>query len=228
MSQPILITGVERSGSTFIARILDLCGVFKGATTSMLENIEMKNLCDEYLLDVNTRYKTFIPDTNNLSIPVDWKSRVESILYGCECYKDGTWMFKYSGLTQMWPVWNYAYPDAKWIIVRRRTGDIVQSCMKTAYMTLFKDENNIQRVGALTQEEGWKWWVHEYEKRFVEMIEAGVNCKIIWPERMVVGNYQQVYETVEWLGLKWNDKIMKTMDPLLNKSRRKEYGTSYK
>jgi len=224
--QVIFITGAERSGSTLIARIFDICGVFKGVTTSMYENVEMKNLCDEYLLDVNVRHNTFMPDTQTLTIPVDWGKRIDSILYGCECYKDGTWMFKHSGLAQMWPVWNYAYPDAKWIIVRRRTGDIVQSCMKTAYMTLFKNEANVLQIGALTQEEGWKWWVHQYEKKFVEMMEAGLNCRIIWPERMVVGDYEQIYQTIEWLGLKWNPKIVKIIDPLLDKSRRKEYGTS--
>lgn len=227
MSQPILITGVERSGSTFIARILDLCGVFKGATTSMYENIELKHLCDTYLAE-ETKNGLFMPDTKKLRIPVDWKEKVQTVLEGCECYKGGNWMFKYSPLTQMWSVWNYAYPDAKWIIVRRRTGDIIQSCVKTSYMYLFKDAKNLEAINGTCEDDGWKWWVHEYEKRFVEMIEAGLNCKIIWPERMVVGNYQQVYETVEWLGLKWNDKIMKTIDPLLNKSRRKEYGTSNK
>ena len=51
------------------------------------------------------------------------------------------------------------------------------------------------------------------------MIEAGLNCRIIWPERMVTGDYQQIYETIEWLGLRWNNAIPSIIDPLLNKSR---------
>ena len=129
------------------------------------------------------------------------------------------WMVKHSGLTRLWPVWNYAYPDAKWLIVRRRTGDVIQSCIKTGYMRIFKDP--VIRSEFLFENEGqaWLWWVHEYEKRFVQMIEAGLNCRIIWPERMVTGDYQQIYETIEWLGLKWNNTIPSIIDPLLNKSR---------
>lgn len=217
--QVIFITGAERSGSTLIARVFDICGVFRGATTSMLENIEMRNLCDEYLLEVNNKFGTFIPDTQSLTIPVDWQQRVDNILYGCECYKGGTWMFKYSKIAQMWPVWNYAYPDAKWIIVRRKTGDVVHSCVKTGYMKLFKDFSIRNDLQFDTEEEGWLWWIHKYEERFRAMIEAGLNCRVVWPERMVTGDYHQIYETIEWLGLKWNNDIPLVIDPLLNKSR---------
>jgi hypothetical protein len=122
----------------------------------------------------------------------------------------------------MWPIWNYAYPNAKWLIVRRRTGDVIESCVKTAYMLTFKSQENLDAVGAKDEREGWKWWVHQYENKFREMIEAGVNCKIIWPERMVTGDYQQVYEMLDWLGMEWNSNIVATIDPMLIKSRRKE------
>jgi hypothetical protein len=68
---------------------------------------------------------------------------------------------------------------------------------------------------AYETEEGWLEWVHEYEKRFVEMIQAGVNCKIIWPERMINGNLQQLYEVIEWLGLTWKKEALNHINPLL-------------
>lgn len=220
MNQPIFITGVERSGSTLIAKVLDICGAFKGATSNMLENIELRELCEKYVAyNVNGE---LMLNTKQLNIPIIWKDKVDKVLHGCECYKDGVWMFKSSIIAQMWPVWHYAYPNAKWIIVRRRTGDIVQSCIKTAYMDLFKDEFNRIKVNVTSEEDGWRWWVHQYENKFREMIEAGVNCKIVWPERMVIGDYQQIYEMIDWVGLEWNSKIVETIDPLLNKSRRKE------
>jgi hypothetical protein len=131
------------------------------------------------------------------------------------------WMFKSSTNCQIWPVWNYAFPNAKWIIVRRRTDDIVSSCMKTAYMSAFKDKSNQKLVGVSTEEEGWLWWVHQHEKLFVEMIESGLNCKIIWPEHMANGDYSQISEMLEWLGLKWDDSIIKIIDPLLWNSKQK-------
>jgi hypothetical protein len=122
----------------------------------------------------------------------------------------------------MWPAWHYAFPNAKWVLVRRRTGDIIQSCEKTAYMRAFKNAANREAVGTQTEDEGWRWWVHENEKRFVEMMNEGVNVKVIWPERMVHGDYQQLYDTLDWLGLKWTSDILNFIDPLLWSSRKKE------
>jgi len=220
MNQPVFITGVERSGSSLITKILDICGVFKGNTSTMYENIEVRTKLASYIAQ-NINNGEFIPNIQQLNIPVDWRKKIDDIL-GQEGYKNGLWFLKGAQLAQTWPVWNYAYPNARWLIVRRRTGDIIQSCIKTGYMRIFKDEANLQAIGVGSEEEGWKWWVHQYEKAFVGMIEAGLDCKIIWPERMVRGDYQQVYETLEWLGLKWSSKIVEIIDPMLIKSRRKE------
>ena len=206
---PILITGVERSGSTLIAKILYLCGVNSGQCNGMFEN----ELITEYNREFLQVYPLSFPESKELSIPADWSSRIDKV--GLK----NPWMVKSATLARMWSVWDYAYPDAKWLIVRRRTGDVIQSCLKTGYMKTFKDLKNLSSLGFTYEEEGWLWWVHQYEAKFVEMIQAGLNCRIIWPERMVTGNYQQIFETIDWLGLKWNNKIPEIIDPLLNKSR---------
>ena len=219
MNQPIFVTGVERSGSSLIAKIFELCGVHIGATSKMYENLRINALMSKFLLPLQNG--NLYPDIHDLSIPMNWSKKVQEILQA-EGYVDGPWLVKSSKISQMWPVWNYAYPNARWIIVRRRTGDVIESCVKTGYMQLFKDETKQKAVGAKNEAEGWKWWIHQYERRFVTMIEAGVNARVVWPERMVYGDYQQIYETLDWLGLEWNDKIVETIDPLLKKNRRKE------
>jgi hypothetical protein len=218
MNKPIFVTGVERSGSTIIAKIFELCGAHTGNISTMSENIGLKLLMNNFLVD--SKSSNLYPDTKLQYIPPDFRDKVYDILEA-EGYKDGSWMCKSSLMPQMWPTWFYAYPNARWVIVRRRTGDIIESCMKTGYMTMFKNPSNLKLIKAKTEAEGWLWWVHQYEKSFVEMIEAGVNCKIVWPERMVTGDYQQIYETLDWLGLEWNPKIVQIIDPMLNKSRRK-------
>jgi hypothetical protein len=218
---PIFITGADRSGSTLIARILQIgnINVFVGETNNMLENIPIRKMMDEFLMgDPN---KQFMPDATQMYIPTDWSQRVKQSMQR-QGLNNQSWMLKGALLTQLWPVWNYAFPNARWIIVRRRTGDIIQSCVKTGYMTLFKNTPNQLAVGAKTEEEGWLWWVHQYEIRFREMIESGVNCKVVWPERMVHGDYQQIYETLEWLNLPWSTDIVNVIDPLLWNTRIKE------
>lgn len=163
-----------------------------------------------------------IPDTNNLLIPRQWKAQVEGIMNEQGYSGDRPWLYKDARIALTWPIWHYAFPNAKWVLVRRRTGDIIESCVKTAYMKAFKDTSVQKAVNAETEEDGWRWWVHQNEKRFIEMIEAGVNVKVLWPERMVHGDYQQLYETLDWLGLKWSPTILNFIDPLLWTSRKKE------
>jgi hypothetical protein len=212
-NSPIFITGCERSGSTIIARIVSHCGTFTGRTTEMLENIEIKKLTDTYydLIGADKKGQNPLPDTKKLIIPTNWKQKIEDVLTD-EKYDNSTWMIKGSRLCQTWPVWHYAFPNAKWVIVRRRTGDIIDSCLKTGYMTAYKDK------------EGWLGWVHEHEKLFVEMIEAGVNCKIVWPERMATGDYGQIFEMLDWVGLPWNNDIVQIVEPLLWNSRQRKKG----
>jgi len=214
---PILITGAERSGSTFIARVLDMCGVWKGSCNNMLENTIIHSLHYEILKKIDELF----PDTKLISIPVNWKETILDEIVA-DNWNGKHWMVKGSFLAQYWPVWDYAFPDAKWLIVRRRTGDVIDSCLKTGYMKPFKNNSNLELLGFEEEKDGWLWWVHRYEQKFIEMMQAGLNCRVIWPERMVSGNFEQIYETVEWLGLKWNNKIPEVITPLLEKSRRTE------
>ncbi len=226
---PILIVGCPRSGTSMIGGALNLCGVFRGELVGrgMFENNKiLEEIVEPYFLsmgaDRNGQYP--LPVINDISIPVHWKSTVEQIMTD-EGYQRGPWMYKDSRSSLIWPVWNHAFPNAKWIIVRRRTGDIVQSCLKTGYMDAYALETVRKEIGVDTERDGWLWWVHQYEKRFVEMIQAGLNCKVVWPERMVNGDYQQMHETLEWIGLTWNKKVINWIDPLLWNSPQKERKT---
>jgi hypothetical protein len=209
---PILVTGVERSGSSIIARIISLCGATIGDVTDMYENIRVKYMLDEFYttLGVDVKGQFPLPSLKRQGVPDNWKQKIDGVFCLEQYNKKQPWMFKSSRIGQTWQMWHVAFPDAKWIIVRRRPNDIIESCLKTGYMTAFKDKA------------GWLKWVHMHEKIFVSMIEAGVNCKQIWPERMVNGDYQQIIEMIEWVGLVWEPKIIEVIDPLLWNSKQRE------
>jgi hypothetical protein len=217
--EPIFVTGAERSGSTLIARILKESGCWSGECNTMFENSRIHSLHHQLQRD-----ETIFPCT---AMPVNWRDEVLGILKDEE-WHDEPWFVKGSVLTQHWPIWNFAFPDAKWLIIRRRTADVIESCMKTGYMKTFRNGKNLKQLGLEDERAGWLWWIHQYEKRFVEMIQAGLNCRIVWPDRMVpepVYNppvqFQQIQETIKWLGLDWNENIPEIISPLLEKSRRK-------
>ena len=229
---PILITGCARSGSSMIAGAIELCGAFGGITRGpnrynskgMFENVRIVNdISKSYLRDLGMdplgQYP--LPDVNNLPIPTNWRVRIEQIMKE-EGYKDGTpWYYKGCKMAAVWPIWHYAFPNARWIIVRRHRQDIVASCMKTGFMRAFGLRQNQRAVGASSEREGWVWWVEQHLQRFREMQDAGLNCRVIWPEKMIQGDYQPLYETIEWLSLNWNSEVLSFIDPKLWKARRK-------
>lgn len=214
-SQNILVTGAERSGSTLVMRVLELCGAELGQTNKMKENIALRSLNSSYI-KVNSLYPK-MPDLSSISIPLKWEQLVKEILQEEGISESSIFAYKDSGLAQVWPLWHCSFPNYKWIIVRRRTGDIINSCLETAYMDRFRKRMNQIYVGAKSEKESWLWWIHQYEKRFIAMHEANLNCRIVWPERMRDGNFEQMKETVEWCGLEWNEEVIGVMEKLLKR-----------
>ncbi len=231
LPDPILITGCARSGTSMVAGIIHLCGAFggkmSGATRNnekgMFENSKIREqVVKPYLrsLKVDPMGQYPLPDVHGgLAIPSDWREKTEEVMLE-DGYKAGPWMYKGAKMALAWPVWHYAFPDAKWIIVRRKTTDIISSCMKTSFMAAFTTSRNWEAVGVDNEADGWKWWVHQHEDRFREMIEAGLNVKIIWPEKMVLGDYKEIYQAVKWLDLEWNSEALSFVDPKLWKARK--------
>lgn len=207
-NNPILVTGANRSGSAIIARIFELAGAYAGKTNKMYETAEIDDLAKLYIRDnsIDAPFPRFD------KVAMGWKEYIDLNL---NLPENDKWMLKGSLLTQTWKNWHLAYPDAKWIIVRRRTADIVNSCMRTGYMTLFKSEENRNMIGARDEREAWTWWINQYELEWGAMFTQGLNCKVIWPERMVTGDYRQIYEMLEWVGLRWTPAIPSTIHPLL-------------
>lgn len=212
-NKPILITGADRSGSTLVTRVLELCGAFSGVTTKMRENKAIRKLTASYI-NLHSAEHEFL-SFENISLPRNWETKVMDIFIEEGLKSNQNFFYKDSAIAQTWPVWNNAFPNAKWIIVRRRTGDIIHSCMETSYMLRFKNKKNQRAIGVASEKEGWLWWVHQYEDQFVQMLQANLNCKVVWPERMRDGNYKQMKELVAWAELTWNEEVQKTIDPLL-------------
>lgn len=232
MKSPILITGCARSGTSMVAGIINLCGAFGGNMSGpnhnnkkgMFENAKIRQtIVKPYLHSIGAdplgQYP--LPDTSNMLVPVNWKHKVEDIMRTEGVNDDTVWMYKGAKMCLHWPVWHHAFPDAKWIIVRRKTPDIIRSCIRTGFMNAFSNPNNQQSVGVDNEYDGWLWWVHQHEQRFVEMISEGLNVKQVWPERMVNRDYGQTEEMLKWLGLEWTDEIFSFIEPKLWKARQK-------
>jgi hypothetical protein len=233
MNNPILITGAARSGTSMVAGIIDMCGAFSGITSGpnrynqkgMFENAAVRNkVVKPYLESIGMCRKGQYPIPNPHKCPdiPDLQDRVERIMVE-QGYAGGPWMYKGAKMTLIWPTWNKAFPDAKWVIVRRRSEDIVSSCLRTGFMNAFRNSAVQRSVGVTDEASGWEWWVRQHEERFREMIAAGLQVKMVWPETMVYDqDYTKMKEIIKWLGLEWNKReVEKFIEPKLYHTKKK-------
>ncbi len=217
LDKPILIAGIPRSGTSMTAGSIELCGAWGGNLIGpipsnkkgMFENREILNsmvkpclktlgydpMCQKPLPDVNVFKRG---DASR------WRDGILQILKSQGYNQKTPWFYKCPKMCLMWPLWHRAFPDARWIIVRRLDKDIVNSCMKTRFMRAFKDEL------------GWQGWVEEHLKRFQEMYAEGLNIREIWPQEMVSGNFKGIEFVVKELGLEWKEKeVIEFISPAL-------------
>jgi hypothetical protein len=230
MESPILITGAARSGTSMVAGVINQCGAFGGKMSGpnrnnakgMFENSYIRNsIVKPYLrkLNVDAKGQYPLPDINNLKPYPELRQHVIDTMLS-QGYQSGPWMYKGAKMCLHWPIWNTAFPNAKWIIVRRRSEGIVNSCMRTGFMNAFDKQIVRKAVQVNTAEEGWKWWVKHHEKKFVEMFQAGLNGKSIWPHRMIDGDFSELRHIIEWLGLDYDEKKVKEfIEPKLYNSK---------
>lgn len=223
--KPVLVTGVPRSGASIVAQLLVECGAFAGnQLNKMFENEDIKILEQNYYLSQGGDASAQFPiiSTSDLYIPTNWRDKVLKILSDQGLSnKHKVWMYKSSLVSLIWPVWEFAFPEAKWVIVRRKPTEIIQSCKMTGYMTAFKNKENLGAIKATSQEQGWKWMIDRYEEKFVELISHGADVKVVWPHRIAQGDYSQMIELVNWLGLEWSSEILPMIDFKFLKVRRK-------
>jgi len=212
VNDPILVTGISRSGASMIAGIINLCGAFGGGmvgqtrydrkgvyeNTNIRNNI-VKRFLREIAADSLGQYP--LPDIFRcLHIAPTrkdyWKKSVVTAMQN-DGYTEGQpWFYKDAKTCLIWPIWKEAFPEAKWVIVSRKDKDVIASCLRTGFMKAYSDAR------------GWQSWIDEHRKRFTEMESAGIEGYEVWPEDLIEGDLTVAKQLIEWCGLEWQrDKV---------------------
>jgi len=231
MKEPILITGAARSGTSMVAGCVNLCGAFggdmcgpnKNNERGMFENHAIRNhIVKPYLRRIGADALGQYPLPTETPTPTNWRELILDTMRKQGLREDMDWMYKGAKMTMHWRVWHAAFPNAKWIIVRRRTPDIIRSCERTGFMRAFKHTKVQQAVGIDNEADGWRWWVAQHEKQWQAMLEAELDVRQVWPERMVEGDYRQMQSLMDWLGLQWTTNVYQFIEPKLWKARQQK------
>jgi len=219
MIDPILIVGCARSGTSMTAGILNICGAFGGEMygpntfnqKGMFENILIRqDIVRPYLKKIGADPMAQRPLPNNRQVfevsppeAEEFRRRIQQTIQ-YQGYKDGPWFYKCPKSCLIWYIWHLAFPNAKWIIVRRDHDGIISSCLKTRFMRAYQDAA------------GWQTWIDQHERRFKEMKTAGLDVQEFWPSTLIAGDFEPAKKLVEGFGLTWNDKICRAfIDPHL-------------
>ena len=221
IESPILITGCARSGTSLIAGIFNLCGAWGGKFVSpgvnnqkgFFENAAIRNkICKPFLEKINADPKgqNPLPDKIQLEnyikdalFPIIWEDKVLEILKE-QGYKDETWFYKGAKICLIWQIWAEAFPNAKWIIVRREKEDIIDSCLRAKFMSAFQNR------------QGWAHWVDFHLERFKEIQKYCKNVYEIYPQKIINGDFTDIKKIIVDFNLKWNEeKIAEFVTPIL-------------
>lgn len=213
-NRPILITGCARSGTSMTAGIVDLCGAWGGVTSGpnknnrkgMFENARIRNdFVKPFLTSIRAdpMGQDPLPDIEkckliSVSAVIQWRQKILAEIRDQGYKGNQQWYYKGAKLCLIWPLWHRAFPKAKWIIVRRKSEDIIQSCLKTAFMKAYNSER------------GWYKWVDRHKDRFLEMGQAGLNIRYAWPQKMIDFDLTEIGITIAELGLKWNQEAVES------------------
>lgn len=187
----ILITGCARSGTSLTTQILQSHGLHLGPVNVLFENTDIReSVLKPYLRAIGTdpRGQKPLPDTDSLPAHVGLRDAVLKRVPETSGYKDAK-------LTLVWPVWAKAFPQAKWVLVRRKAEDIAGSCLRASFMNAFDTMD------------GWLGWVAEHEKRF-EKMKAALDIIEVWPRDYIedAGKFQPV---ADHCGLAFNGDAVK-------------------
>jgi hypothetical protein len=207
--KPIFVTGVPRSGTSMVAGALSACGAWVGKTWAgtrdnpkgFFEHVELRERVIKELLaelKCDTLGVRVLPDLDQLQAVPSLPEVIHRIIVNGGYEGNNPWLLKDAKLTLIWPIFVAAFPDARWIVVRRAREDIVRSCLNTVFMAQHSTDPGF-----------WHRFVEDYENRINRLLDSVSFVREIWPEQLVCGNLEPLRKLVDDLDLGWNEPSIK-------------------
>ena len=215
---PIFICGSQRSGTSMTAAVFHANGAFGGRmrSTFNLDRCPFESMVVSDLLNKQCSHIGIDPSVHgqlpkevvdfNLSWLTGWLTRE----FSYQGLKEQVWFVKNSKLLFFWRMWNNAFPNARWILVRRDPKEVATACVRTYTMT------------GRTQYEEWLEWAEWYGRQMDEVKSVVGRSFEVWPEKMFKRDFKEIRTAVESCGLEWNQLVV---DQLLDSKTHKRERT---
>ncbi|MEJ8571238.1 sulfotransferase [Microbaculum marinum] len=168
----IFITGCARSGTSLTAKILRAHGCWLGEPAEvnvLYENVVVRDgILKPYLrwVGADPLGQGVLPDTDLLPLKPGFQEAIAEVFAG----KPEPHAYKDAKIALVWQAFAFAYPEAKWVLVRRVAEKIIDSCVRTPFMAAHGSDRR-----------AWARWVFEHERRFDRMKATGLDLIETWP-----------------------------------------------
>ena len=204
MKDPIIITGAPRSRTSLVTQIVEISGCFLGeviqATRANPQGQKENRGIIDKVQKIHLKNHGYDPMGQKPLPPlyfnkpdISRKHRVLEIMK-TQGLKDQIWGFKDAKAVLDWRTWEQAFPNIKWIVVRRKDSDIVKSCLKTSFMRKYNCKA------------GWQDWLDDYKLRMKDLQENGNNVQTVNTDDLISYKFDKMKEIIENLGLEWKEK----------------------
>lgn len=136
------------------------------------------------------------PELFNPTLP-RFTERVHDILSQDGYSGEQTWLYKDAKLSLLWALFAHHFPDARWVIVRRDTEKIIDSCLRTSFMKQHSTERSY-----------WKKFVRNYHERLSLLVESDNRTFEISSEAVAKGDFGELESIVKALGLNFRGQAI--------------------
>ena len=187
-----------------IAGSLQLCGAWLGYTVpgggkenpeGFFENVFLREAVNKKILAVAVAAPLGVqslPLLDKLPTTTGLGNAVKNMLDNEGYDYQRPWAFKEPKLCLLWPRFAEEFPQAHWIIVRRKTEHIVASCLNTAFMNR---QNNDTRF--------WFHWAEQYLQRIEALKQSTAQWSEIWSQPIIDGDLSALKIITTACGLNW-------------------------
>lgn len=245
-TDPVILLGMHRSGTTMLARMLTELGIFMGHRLEKNhEPVAVLDLNDQILARAHATWDRpggmtdLVEHEPSIAAVVEFMREELRSLHFRRSYLGATritrglgpgpWGFKDPRTTVTWPLWHRLMPHAKFILVRRHGVDVAASLWRRARKELdgeperFAADAHLARFASmrcLELSRAFDLWV-ETEEVFEALCERTPDAEVLELvyEDFLAEPESGLYDIVEYLGLEVDEETMQDAASRVDASR---------
>jgi hypothetical protein len=205
---PVLIVSPPRSGSSLTSNLVQSLGLFAGNTKAgdtwnqkgYYENEAITDILVDYLrkADKENLGKQFQPIGLNMPYP-DFGTKVITSVREQGKNPHQRWFYKNTKTPLTWRLWHEHFPKAQWVIVKRNREQLLDSLMRTPFMTAYK-----------TRAE-WEGFLVAYDVMLSE-IENNTNHFVFHVNSIFDGDMSEVERLASYINRGYMDSARSCID----------------